>query len=77
MGRFPVGKAVLCGRSRGSVSIEYAFLAAAAVFGLVIGAAALAEGGAGPVERALKRAAASVQAADTPGFSARGGDEHR
>ncbi|PWS39135.1 hypothetical protein DFH01_07825 [Falsiroseomonas bella] len=68
---------MLRGRSRGSVSLEYAFLAAAAVFGLMIGAAALAEGGNGAVERTIKRAAAAVQAADGPGFSARGGGDDR
>jgi hypothetical protein len=66
---------VLRGRSRGTVGIEYALLAATAVLGLVLGAAALTEGDAGPVERALKRASLSVQAADAPGFSARGGED--
>jgi uncharacterized protein (UPF0333 family) len=68
---------VLHGRSRGSVSLEYALLVAAAVFGLLLGAAALAEGDAGPVERAIQRAAATVQGADAPAFSARGGNEGR
>jgi hypothetical protein len=77
MRRSAAVRSLLRGRSRGTVGTEYAVLAATAVLGLALGAAALAEGGDGPVERALKRASLGVQAADAPSFSARGGDEHR
>jgi hypothetical protein len=64
-------------RIRGSVTLEYAFLAAAAVLGLAAGAAALGEAGNGPVERALQRAAASVQSDAAPSFGVRGGGDDR
>jgi Flp pilus assembly pilin Flp len=75
MRRSSAGLGVFRRRDRGSVSVEYAFLAAAAVVGLIVGAAALADGSGGPVERALQRASAAAQAADSPGFSARGGGD--
>jgi uncharacterized protein (UPF0333 family) len=70
----PASLGVLLGQTRGTVSLEYALLAAAALLGLLVGAAALPQGESGPVERALMRASAAVQAGDAPSFSARGGD---
>ena len=77
MRRLAIARVAFSGRSRGTVGIEYAFLAAAAVIGLALGAAALTESGATPVEQVIWRASAVAQAGDGPGFSVWGNDGGR
>jgi Flp pilus assembly pilin Flp len=58
----------------GASSLEYALLAATAVFAIALGAASIAPGA---VERLARQASAAAQHGEAPTVSARGGAEMR